>query len=86
MPIPLILNIKIFSMAVERPDLAKLIIFWDSVNINRQDTLFTIAVVLEIKMYLIKIFNIFTSVLAKDQNLLLLRCIRQPFNLSTAEK
>lgn len=45
-----------------------------------------IAVVLKIEMCLVKIFNIFTSILAKDQNLLLLRFIRQPFNLSTAEK
>lgn len=37
MPILLILNIKIFSMAVERPDLSKWIILGDSVIIN-QDT------------------------------------------------
>lgn len=35
MPILLILTIKIFSMAVERPDLSKLIIFWDLVIINQ---------------------------------------------------
>lgn len=37
MPILLILNIKMFTMAVERPDLSKWIILGDSVIIN-QDT------------------------------------------------
>ena len=43
-----------------------------------------IAVVPKVKMYLVKILNIFTFTLAKDQSLVLLRFIRQPFNLPTA--
>jgi len=44
------------------------------------------AVALAVKMYLVKIFNIFTFTLAEDQNVLLLGFIRQPFNLSNAER
>lgn len=43
-----------------------------------------IAAVPKVKMYLVKILNIFTFTLAKDQSLVLLRFIRQPFNLPTA--
>lgn len=45
-----------------------------------------IAALLKVKMYLAEIFNIFTFTLAKDQNLILLRFIRQPFSMLTAEK
>lgn len=43
-----------------------------------------IAAVPKVKMYLVKVLNIFTFTLAKDQSLVLLRFIRQPFNLPTA--
>lgn len=48
------------------------------------NVVFMIAAVPKVKMYLVKVLNIFTFTLAKDQSVVLLRFIRQPFNLPTA--